>query len=393
MDKKNAAPPETTSKKLLLSDLIPEKSEVKTSLGPLYVRSANRGDWKHFDSNKPMELGRIALQRLVSREQSKLVNATLSDEDFEKLIDTDLFALNSMIAKKSELRDLPAQPGLIELGGAVQIGKEKEALRSKKVLDEMRKSIDNSYSFLGQSAVKKLQEQMSALTDIRESISASETLRTAAELSDFNVSSDLKRVADTLRPLAEDYTLGRLGSAHKTFEPYITSPEETVLGRATLESVENSRDTNIRINALLEIVSGLNQTIVADILPGWIQKAKDDQNHANKSFDQAKRSLNWTKWTVILSAIISFAATWWQISASQSIDDGNSTSQKITENLLREQLSVQRKLSEQQTKETAQLKLLLENQSIDAENLRMMIELSLPTPSHNWYQLTVPLSD
>jgi len=393
MDKKPSASPEPPSKKLSISDFIPEKSEVKTSLGPLYVRSANRGDWKHFESDEPIELGRMALQRLVSREQDKQVNGTLSEEDFKNLIDTDFFALNSMIAKKSDWRDLPAQPGLSELGSAVQIGKEREALRNKNLLEEMRKSIDSSYSFLGQSAVEKIQEQMSVLTNIRESLSRSETLRAAAALADINASSNLNRATDALRPPVEDYTLGRSSSDFQAFVPHITPPEETVLGRATLESAQNTRNTNMHINALLDIVSGLHQTIVVDILPGWIQKAETDQVNAKESFDQAKKSLNWTKWTIIISAIISLAATWWQISVSQSIDEGNSTSQKITENLLREQLVVQQQLSEQHAKETIQLRQLLEKQSIDTENLRMKIDLSLPTPSHNWYQLTVPLSD
>lgn len=85
MDKKTSASPEFSSKKLSLSDFIPEKSEVKTSLGSLYVRSAHRGDWKHFESDDQTELGKMALQRLVSREQNKKGNATLSDEDFKSL--------------------------------------------------------------------------------------------------------------------------------------------------------------------------------------------------------------------------------------------------------------------------------------------------------------------
>lgn len=100
MDEKPSALPEPSSKKLSLADFIPEKSEINTSLGSLYVRTANRGDWKHFESNEPTELGRMALQRLVSREQNKQGDDTLSDEDFKKLTEADFFALNSMIAKK-----------------------------------------------------------------------------------------------------------------------------------------------------------------------------------------------------------------------------------------------------------------------------------------------------
>ncbi|WP_148060158.1 hypothetical protein [Pseudomonas frederiksbergensis] len=109
-----------------------------------------------------------------------------------------------------------------------------------------------------------------------------------------------------------------------------------MLGRATLESAESSRETSLRIYALAEVVGGLNQTIVEDILPAWIQKAESDQKHAELAFKQAGNSLEWTKRAVIASAVISLLATWWQISVSQDIDHENSLSQKTTENLLRE---------------------------------------------------------
>ncbi|RON46018.1 hypothetical protein [Pseudomonas frederiksbergensis] len=57
--------------------------------------------------------------------------------------------------------------GLIELGDAVKVGKDREVQRHEKRLDEMRKSIDSSYGFLGKGALEKLQEQMFGLANMR----------------------------------------------------------------------------------------------------------------------------------------------------------------------------------------------------------------------------------
>jgi hypothetical protein len=122
------------------------------------------------------------------------------------------------------------------------------------------------------------------------------------------------------------------------------------MGLATLESVENSRQVAKKMDDLVVVVAGLNQTLMQDILPAWFKKIEEDQEAAKGAFDQAASALRWTKWAVIASVIVTIAATWWQVDVAKTIDRENSEQQRRLETVLREQLSVQQKLIEQQAK-------------------------------------------
>ena len=176
----------------------------------------------------------------------------------------------------------------------------------------------------------------------------------------------------------------------------LPSPEETPLGRATLEGAENSRETVRRMDALVEVVGGLNQMIVKDVLPAWFAGAKSDQENAEQAFKTAGKSLKWTKWAVIASVVVSVFATWWQVTVTREIDQENSVAQRTSESLLREQLAAQRmnesllreqlvaqqKLAEQQSLEAKNLRQLIERQSIDSEKLREQLKAKRSAPVH-----------
>ncbi|MNS40983.1 hypothetical protein D3C71_483930 [compost metagenome] len=148
------------------------------------------------------------------------------------------------------------------------------------------------------------------------------------------------------------------------------------------------------MDALVEVVGGLNQMLVKDVLPAWIDSAKSDQSNAKQAFRQAGLSLKWTRWAVIASVFLSVAATWWQISVTRQIDRENSVAQRTNESLLREQLAAQRsnesllreqlvaqqKSIEQQSVEMKHLQELIRQQSIGSEKLRELVKLRLSAP-------------
>lgn len=128
------------------------------------------------------------------------------------------------------------------------------------------------------------------------------------------------------------------------------------MGRATLESAENSRQVAEKMDALVVVVAGLNQAMVQDVLPAWFKKIGEDQQAAKESAGQAARSLQWTKWAVIASVLVTIVATWWQIDVAKSIDRESSEQQKRVEVILKEQLAAQQNLIEQQAKDAAAMR-------------------------------------
>lgn len=374
--------PHPKPKKLKLADLLPAKAAVKTSLGPLYVRHAYTSDWKHFQSDDIFELGRAVVRQLSSRIEDKNDSEPLTEEDLEALVNADFHALVPVISKQSGWEKMPVDAGLRELGNAAKIAKEQKVEFHKNMLAEMRKSIDSSYGFLGKGTLEKLQEQMAGITDIRSSaMSSSEALRAAMQAGPVDALK--KAVLTSMNPIEKamrDLPSGALndglgmGAIEKAMRglnlegiektPIHTipeyrlppRPEDSRLGRATLESAENSRDVANKMDALVDVVAGLNQTLVKDVLPAWVKKIEDDQQGAEVALCQAASALWWTKWAVIMSVVVTVLATWWQVRVAREMDRENTEQQKQVGAVLDKQLAAQLKLIEQQASDAAAMR-------------------------------------
>lgn len=356
---------EEKPKKLNLDALLPAKGSITTSIGTLYARHPFSSDWKDFELEDSVELGRVAIQRLCNRIEDKHDSSALDDDDLNLLTDADCQELVQAIAKQSGWRELPDGSGLKELGELIKVEKQAITERHEKMLGNLRKSIGSSYSFLGKGALDKLQEQMAGLANIRSSLAGTESLQAALRAAALPDESWQKSLAgiDTIdkavRGLNAENVTAQIELPRAYDVPKLIMPprfDETPMGRATLESVENSRQVAKKMDDLVVVVAGLNQTLVQDVLPAWFNKIEEDQKVAKSAFDQAARGLWWTKWAVIASVFVTIAATWWQVEVAKSIDSENSEQLKRSEAILREQLAAQQKLIEQQAKDAAAIR-------------------------------------
>lgn len=354
--------PHHKPKKRNLADLLPAKAAVETSLCPMYVRHAYTSDWKHFESDDDRELGRAVVRQLSSRIEDKKDSGPLSEEDLKALNDADFNALVPVIVKKNGWEEIPAGAGLKELGKAAKAGKKQQLELHKNMLADMRKSINSSYGFLGKGVLEKLQGQMAGLVDIRSgAMSNTESLRAAmraASLPNDELNSALERTSTFGKAMREANPGGNLRGVEAAQTHNISllmppRPEETLLGRATLESADNSREALQKMDALVDVVAGVNQTLIKDLLPAWVEKVEADQKDAKDAFDQAAAGLRWTKWAVIASVVVTVLVTWWQVSVARDFDRENTEQQKRVETVLREQLATQQKLIEQQARDSA----------------------------------------
>ena len=346
-------------KKLNLSDFLPAKAVVETSLGTLYVRHAHTSDWKHFESNNARELGKAAVRHLSSRIEDKNDSEQLADEDFEALDDADFQALVPVIAMQSGWGAMSTGAGLQQLGDSVKAAKTRARERHKEMLADMRKSISSNYGFLEKNALEKLQEQMAGLSSIRSSMPDADALKAAiwpSTLTADTLKSAIEKTTRGIDPLAMVTGLNETPSQRHPQMPILHLPEETKLGRAALESAENSRETAQKMYALVDLITELNQTMVKDVLPAWGEQVKANQQGAKEAFDQAANGLWWTKWAVITSVVVTILTAWWQVSVTRGIDQENTQQQRRVEVLLDKQLVAQQKLIEQQTRDAAAMR-------------------------------------
>lgn len=221
------------------------------------------------------------------------------------------------------------------------------------MLAEIRKSIGSSYRFLGDGALEKLQRQMAGLADIRSSAMCDSQ---AMQTGPVDV---LKKAAlNSMNPIEKAILGGNLRgievAPRRNRSPLLPPrPEDTLLGRATLESANNFREVAQKIDALVIVVTVLNQTVIKDVLPAWVKQVETDQEDTKNAFVQAANGLWWTKWAVITSVVVTVLATWWQVSVARDIDRENTAQQMRVEAVLDKQLTAQQLLIEQQARDAA----------------------------------------
>lgn len=327
------------------------------------MRRAIRTDWPVLENSPPQDLGAEVIKLLASRVEDKKDITHLNQQDWEALGEADLKALATAISSHNKWDELPADAGLQELGEKVAAAVKKERDRSRAVLEEMRKSIDSSYSFLGNTTLDKLQKQMENMSKIHQDIFNPDVLGIAGRFA--NVLDE-----PVVKPKLDYVNVDRI----------IPNIKDTPLGRATLEGVENTRKTAEKMDNLAVVVAELNQTLIKDVLPAWFKNVKEGQLGAEKAAKQAAKSLGWTKWAVIVSVAVTMLATFWQVDVSKTLDKDSSAQQARAEGVLREQLQSQRELIEHQKQtqqllrdQIAELQMVNENQALNEDLLRKQI--------------------
>lgn len=337
----------------------PKPTQVETSIGTLYIRYLSVGDLMalaKIDLNDVPDnrLGQLAIQRTTSRDPESQERQSLSDQDFGSLDENDLRALTTEISKLSDVVPDLAGPPVASFGKAVRETVSKFAESSRERTEAMRKHISQSYAFLNDSTLGKLQDQLKDLTKLSGSAMGvgayADRVMQSAALRNSKSLAELARAVKSVEvpPIPEIPIIKR--------QPLIPRQEETVIGRATLESARNSREVVQKIESLAEIVAGINRTLVEEVLPSWIKQVEHDQKAAQESFKHAAKGLWWTKWAVIVSVFVTVFVTWWQVSVALQIDAGNTTQMAKSESLLREQIELQKRLLESQEKSLLELK-------------------------------------
>jgi len=351
-------------KKLKFSGLIRPKVAVPTSIGELFVRTSRVSDWEGMDGQSPAELGNAAIRQLSNRAGDKEAREPLGEEDLLQLQESDFRALGETLARINGWGELGEGDARTAIGVCVAKAIEGYKEQNRKMLADMQASLKSSYAFLGKDTLDKLQSQMTGLASLRSSIAdiklaegalaAFGGLSRADELLKATKGFELPEMA---RNLATEFKSESLESP-QLYRPI--DPADTKLGRATLENVRISQETAQKLNSLVELVAGLNQTVIQDVLPAWVKQVETDQASAQQAFQHASASLRWTQLAVVISIVVTLGATWWQVQVAREIDHDNSEQQKRVEQLMRQQLETQREQTEQYARDAESLRAILE---------------------------------
>lgn len=341
---KSDSPGPTRKKALSLNDLIPDKTPVDTSLGKIWVRKLSVGDLARLESEikdrTDKELGEGVLVSQASLSSDKRNNESLPEDVLIQLGEGDVNSLLHAIARGNGIGNFGDSISLEDFGASLREYVSTQALKFSESLGKMRTSLAQQYAFMPDNSLKKLQEQMESV-------------------------SRLRRVTDPLDSLRDSLGGVGLGSLPKSMEssaslraapspklPAYTPWEETAPGRAAARSAEISLEASRQMGQLVDVVGGLNQTVVEEVLPSWFQSAKETQAHSNKS-------LLWAQIAVGASLVASVGLGYWQINVAKEIDKSSSVAQeKIIKNL-ELQIAGQNKVLELQSMQLEKLSKIL----------------------------------
>jgi hypothetical protein len=128
--------------------------------------------------------------------------------------------------------------------------------------------------------------------------------------------------------------------------------EDTKHGKTAISTLDEVRAQNTRLEHLTDVVVGLNETLIKDVLPAWKDELKNGQEAAVVETGRFNRSIWWAKWALFGGAFVSVlataAATVWQVNVAREIDKGNTDQMNALQEVLKQQLEVQRTLQAMQ---------------------------------------------
>lgn len=273
--------------KLKLSDLIPERLMVNTSIGDLYVRHLSGGDLRKLggiEKEQNLEItGNKILQLLVSRDSDKSIRDGLSNEDFSALNDTDRNSLISAAYKQCDFSTPEDQISIGNFGAAARTVFQKCA-------DSSRKISESFESVLNPNTLSQYRASLEGITNvtekIRQSIASSHTedkFRTPGSV-----------VVEVNSPNRFDFSKIPVNKAAK----------------ATEKSAETLEKMSVLLLEMAGSIGTATHILTEKIVPEFLNNLKQSQRSAT-------RTLNITVAGLVFSAVVSIVLTFWQVQLSK----------------------------------------------------------------------------
>ena len=296
---------------------------------------------------------------------------------FDSLKEQDLRSLATTIAEVSHLGALAEGDSLTALGRAVQEKIKGATNEISKTLAEAQRDWDSKFVTLPETIRASLQSTLIGINDI------SKRLRESSAVEDFqkSVGDSIPAIQQYLRAnkttidaanssnVGGDFITadGKPGSmfTHYRLPPIeLPDPETQPIGRAAKATEETARQITEVAGLLGEMgarIGELSTTIVGTAVPEWMKKLEGDRESTRKTLDQARNSLRWTKWAVIVSVLVTMLMTGWQVWLAREYKLDNDRQQNAIESLLRGQLEVAQQFRKQAAEDADKARALFDS--------------------------------
>lgn len=328
-----------------IRELIPEKVAVKTSAGTLYVRHQWTSDANCLESLEGIALAKEIIRLYASEQEALMDESFLSEAMAVRLNADDVKKILLIVAKNLNLKKVFEDVEVECLGNLIKDYLLKERQKQRKKYEKLHRD----YAFMGAAKTADLYESMVKSEEALRRIGRPDALtREIAKLHSNDWSSRLTRV--------EKVEIETPPIAH-------SRPKDSVLGRAALQTAENSLEINQATQALAITVGELNRKMIEEIFPTWFKKIEKQQGNSLDAAEKARASLRWAMIAVyvsvaatVISILMTAGIAFWQAQVSGELDRSSTVTQAEMQALLQRQLAGQERLIEIHVDEIERLK-------------------------------------
>ncbi|VVP05482.1 hypothetical protein PS838_03046 [Pseudomonas fluorescens] len=329
-----------------ISDLIPERSMVSTSIGELYVRYLSAGDFFKLSGIEkeegPEVIGNKVLQLLVSKSSDNSSRYGLSDEDYAALSDADFKKIIPVAGKQCQFKDPEGLLCIDSFGAAIRSELEGFVNRSKKISKSFA-------SVLNPDTLSQYRASLEGVNNVTERIRQSIALKH---------SFDNKRSVE----LAE---VELKAPKHLDF----SAMPENRAAKATEKSAETLEKMSDLLLEMAGSVGTVTKNLMGEVVPEYLSSL-------DESRISATRTLRITVAGLVVSALLSVSLTAWQVYLSSKSGEESGAQAKEALATLHRQLEASKSSQEDLMREFA-----IQRQQNEELNARLITALKTkPAP-------------
>lgn len=340
---------------------------VETSAGTLYVRHR----WTHdLGEIKSLERGGGGLVQAIvrlyaSKVQDKSESPRLAQKDFLALSEKDIKNLLLAVAKHGDMKDLPEDVEADKLAALIKDDIKKEEDKYTKIFDDVRKKYDS----LGAGVSSAFYDQVSRSADMLKLAGGI----SAAEMEAYRRPHWLIDAAQAHIDQGPAARLAAMGSSAESSSRHIERP---IVGERAFdfrmppnpllepirENAQSSRETTKKLDALMQVMGGLNDAVIGTFLPTWMAQVKSSEAKTEEAISISREGVRLSRRGyylavigVIVAAIVSAAIGVWQVMETRKAAQVSADDEKSVRDLER-RLESQRELIDQQGMEIQRLR-------------------------------------
>lgn len=317
---------------------------------PIFDEYIQKGDAATVADHE--KLGKLALLTLVAGGDDDEITPALTEATFTALTPDDITTLANAVAIACRLTLSSTTNSIDALGAALLKSLSEIARQVADTADAIRRTFTHNFGALSTSLQANLQDKFLAVSAARAALGSSSAVGAAVK--------GLGRqsaILGSTSSLAMPSIGGTLKAAKRNVDLDALRPprfEETAAGRTAARAASASEESARQLTEVAGLMgtmadgmASLQTVFLSEVLPKWFRDLEEGGDATRTTLRQAESSLEWAKWALVASVVVSLMMTGWQIWLAREYKLENDAQQDRSELLMQQQLTALQELNKE----------------------------------------------